>query len=92
MEVKLFFKERKRITLNEVTELKRLFLERSISMINNNFFVREPLLPISYFFNEVIYREDEQILDLLKQEKLAKAIKLSSPNFYNQINSLSKKK
>ena len=91
MEVKLFFKERKRITLNEVTELKRLFLERSISMINNNFFVREPLLPISYFFNEVIYREDEQILDLLKQEKLAKAIKLSSPNFYNQINSLSKK-
>lgn len=60
-------------------------------MIEKYFWIREPILPISFFTEDISKKEYDNILSLLNNEQLAKAIEFSSPTLIKECSNYQNK-
>lgn len=60
-------------------------------MIEKYFWIREPILPISFFTDDISKKEYDSILSLLNNKELAKAIEFSSPSLIKECNNYQNK-
>ncbi|HEL9634284.1 TPA: thiopeptide-type bacteriocin biosynthesis protein [Streptococcus suis] len=54
-------------------------------MIDNAFFVREPLLPVNFFFENIAIKEEEEVLELLTDRDLYNAISYVAPTLLGEV-------